>query len=209
MNSKWHASSSALCRCDGLPLRYSEPLDPTPDIWYTLYRWIMIHPTAMGKEAMMVNSVDRKVIMALAKDSTVQSEPAQIFRSPTQGVRLPVATLETGLHLTNATIRPNSLYHASWCNEVDSFLMCLAADLEAAESAFGAFHPTTWHFRNSLAEAQRSWEQLRAELGTRIVEGALEQPPLTTLVLWYESTEYTTGGCRHLDRRPNIPSSAS
>ena len=58
-----------------------------------------------------------------------------------------------------------------------------AADLEAAESAFGAFHPTTWHFRNSLAEAQRSWEQLRAELGTRIVEMALEQPPLTTLVL--------------------------
>jgi hypothetical protein len=29
-----------------------------------------------------------------------------------------------------------------------------AADLEAAEAMFGAFHPTTWHFRNSLSEAQ-------------------------------------------------------
>ena len=58
-----------------------------------------------------------------------------------------------------------------------------AADLEAAEATFGAFHPTTWHFRNSLTEAQRSWERLRAELGTKVLEAALEQPPLTALTL--------------------------
>jgi hypothetical protein len=57
------------------------------------------------------------------------------------------------------------------------------ADLEAAEAAFGAFHPTTWHFRNSLNEARRAWERLRAELGTRVLEASLSQPPLTMLTL--------------------------
>jgi hypothetical protein len=58
-----------------------------------------------------------------------------------------------------------------------------AADLEAAESAFGPFHPTTWHFRNAWNEAQRSWERLRAELGTKAIEAALEEPSLTVLRL--------------------------
>jgi hypothetical protein len=58
-----------------------------------------------------------------------------------------------------------------------------AADLEAAETTFGAFHSTTWHFRNALNEAQRSWDRLRAELGTKGLEAALAQPPLTTLTL--------------------------
>lgn len=51
-----------------------------------------------------------------------------------------------------------------------------ATDLEAAESTFGAFHPTGGDFRNSLARAQRSWEQLRVELGAKIIETALPQP---------------------------------
>jgi hypothetical protein len=58
-----------------------------------------------------------------------------------------------------------------------------AADLEAAEAAYGAFHPTTWHFRNAWHEARRSWERLRAELGTRALEAALDQPPLVVLTL--------------------------
>ena len=58
-----------------------------------------------------------------------------------------------------------------------------AADLEAAETAFGPFHPTTWHFRNAWHEAQRSWERLRAELGTKALEAALDQPPLVVLTL--------------------------
>ncbi len=58
-----------------------------------------------------------------------------------------------------------------------------SADLEAAEAACGPFHPTTWHFRNSLNEAQRSWERLRAELGTKTIEAALHLPPLTVLTL--------------------------
>lgn len=52
------------------------------------------------------------------------------------------------------------------------------ADLEAAEAVHGAFHPTAWHFRNACHEAQRSWERLRAELGTRKLEAALSRPPL-------------------------------
>jgi len=64
-----------------------------------------------------------------------------------------------------------------------------AADLEAAEATFGAFHPTTWYFRNTLNEARRSWERLRAELGTKALEAALNQLPLMTLTL----TEPTNG----------------
>ena len=58
-----------------------------------------------------------------------------------------------------------------------------SADLEVAEAAYGPFHPTTWHFRNSLSEAQRSWERLRAELGTKTIEVALNQTPLAVLTL--------------------------
>jgi hypothetical protein len=57
------------------------------------------------------------------------------------------------------------------------------ADLEAAEAAYGAFHATAWHFRNACNEARRSWERLRAELGTKTLEAALNQPPLTVLTL--------------------------
>jgi len=62
-----------------------------------------------------------------------------------------------------------------------------AADLDAAESVLGSFHETTWHFRNALAEARRSWDRLRAEFGTAAVEAALTEPPLTSLVLGEES----------------------
>lgn len=58
-----------------------------------------------------------------------------------------------------------------------------AVDLEAAEAALGPFHPTTWHFRNALSEARRSWEQLRAELGTKTIEAVLREPPLIVLAL--------------------------
>jgi hypothetical protein len=57
------------------------------------------------------------------------------------------------------------------------------ADLEAAEAVHGAFHPITWHFRNACNEARRSWERLRAELGTRALKAALERPPLVILPL--------------------------
>jgi hypothetical protein len=58
-----------------------------------------------------------------------------------------------------------------------------AADLEASESALGPFHPTSWHFRNALNEAKRSWDRLRAEFGGRALEAALNEPPLTFLTL--------------------------
>lgn len=58
-----------------------------------------------------------------------------------------------------------------------------AADLEASEEAYGAFHPTSLHFRNTLEEARRSWERLQATWGTRPLANALEQPPQTVLSL--------------------------
>ncbi len=62
------------------------------------------------------------------------------------------------------------------------------ADLEVAEAEFGASHPTTSHFRNSLDELCRSWERLRAKLGTNAIEAALAQPPLATLTLKKHTT---------------------
>jgi hypothetical protein len=57
------------------------------------------------------------------------------------------------------------------------------ADLAAAESRLGAFHETTWYFRNALAEARRAWDRLRADLGSRVIENALAEPPLAVLDL--------------------------
>jgi hypothetical protein len=65
-----------------------------------------------------------------------------------------------------------------------------AVDLEAAERLYGPFHPTTWHFRNALGEAQRTWARLRAELGTKFLEAALEQPPLVVLTLGESQDRY-------------------
>jgi hypothetical protein len=58
-----------------------------------------------------------------------------------------------------------------------------AADLQAAQTTFGPFHPTTWHFRNALDEARRSWEQLRVELGSAFLASALRQLPLVVMDL--------------------------
>jgi hypothetical protein len=58
-----------------------------------------------------------------------------------------------------------------------------AADLEAAETTLGPFHPTSWHFREALAEARRSWDRLRAEFGGAALAAALEEPPLAVLTL--------------------------
>lgn len=56
-------------------------------------------------------------------------------------------------------------------------------DLAAAERALGPFHETTWHFRQALDDARRSWERLRAELGSRTLEQALAHPPVAPLTL--------------------------
>ncbi len=63
------------------------------------------------------------------------------------------------------------------------------ADLEVAEAVHGAFHPIAWHFRNACNEARRSWDRLRAELGTRTLESALNQPPLVVMTLGEDSGE--------------------
>lgn len=57
------------------------------------------------------------------------------------------------------------------------------ADLDASEAALGAFHPTTWFFREALAEARKAWDRLRAEFGTKGLERALARPPIAVLRL--------------------------
>jgi hypothetical protein len=70
-----------------------------------------------------------------------------------------------------------------------------AADLEAAEAAYGPFHPTAWHFRNALNEARRSWDRLRAEFGGAALEAALTEPPLTALVVGSDAEPDRIGRC--------------
>lgn len=57
------------------------------------------------------------------------------------------------------------------------------ADLAASEERLGPFHETTWHFRNALDEARRSWDRLRAEFGSSALDAALAEPPLVVLHL--------------------------
>ena len=63
------------------------------------------------------------------------------------------------------------------------------ADLEASEAKLGPFHPTSWHFRQALADANRSWDRLRAEFGGATLESALGQPPITFLTLGGDNGE--------------------
>jgi len=57
------------------------------------------------------------------------------------------------------------------------------ADLEAAEAVLGAFHPTTWYFRNAWYEARNAWDRLRARHGGATLSAALEEWPRTVLAL--------------------------
>lgn len=66
-----------------------------------------------------------------------------------------------------------------------------AADLEAAETTCGAFHPTAWHFRNAWYEAMRSWDCLRARVGGATLEAALEELPLTVLAIGPGAEQFT------------------
>ncbi len=58
-----------------------------------------------------------------------------------------------------------------------------AADLEVAEARLGAFHETTWFFRNALTEARLAWDRLRAELGGTVLEAAGRALPKEVLTV--------------------------
>jgi hypothetical protein len=69
-----------------------------------------------------------------------------------------------------------------------------AADAAASEAAYGAFHPTSWHFRNAWQEAKTSWDRLRADFGKAMLDEALAQPPLTVLALGPCSDQWMPDG---------------
>jgi hypothetical protein len=134
-------------------------------------------------EAAMINQTDRETSTAPAARASIRTEPAQISR-PTSGRQTPPSP-----HLPlRRPIRERDETDPDRCaaelvQRGRLILDVSVADLEAAEAKFGAFHHTTWHFRNALAEAQRSWDRLGAELGAPALEAALKLPPLTTLTL--------------------------
>jgi hypothetical protein len=131
----------------------------------------------------MVNPIDRKGMAAPSRERVVRPEPAQASQSTLRDVRLPAPHLNLRRSLSERDESDPVRCAAELVQRGRLILDVSSADLEAAETTFGAFHPTTWHFRNSLSEAQRSWERLQAEVGTKMCEAALELPPLTTLTL--------------------------
>ena len=131
----------------------------------------------------MVNPIDHKDTAAPSRGRVVRPEPAQVSQSTLQYARLPAPHLNLRRSLSERDESDPVRCAAELAQRGRLILDVSSADLEAAEATFGAFHPTTWHFRNSLSEAQQSWERLRAEMGIKMCEAALELPPLTTLTL--------------------------
>ncbi|MFI5456427.1 MAG: hypothetical protein ACHRXM_13340 [Isosphaerales bacterium] len=131
----------------------------------------------------MTNRSDRKLAAAPVRWATVQPEPALVSRSTSKGVPAPPPHFPLRRSLRDRDESDPDRCAVELVQRGRLILDVSAADLEAAEATFGAFHPTPWYFRNARNEAQRSWERLRAELGTKALDAALDQPPLTVLTL--------------------------
>lgn len=131
----------------------------------------------------MSNRSEGKLAGAPTRRATVRPEPAEVYQSTADGVAVPAPHISFGRCLRDRDESDPDRCAVDLVQRGRIILDVSAADLEAAEAAFGPFHPTTWHFRNSLNEAQRSWERLRAELGSDALEAALAEPPLTALAL--------------------------
>jgi hypothetical protein len=129
------------------------------------------------------NRSDRKLASVPTRGGTVRPEPAQVYQSNRDGVSVPPPHVRLRRSLNDRDESDPDRCAVELVQRGRIILDVSAADLEAAESTFGPFHPTTWHFRNSLNEAQQSWERLRAQLGPEALEAALAQPPLTALAL--------------------------
>ena len=60
-------------------------------------------------------------------------------------------------------------------------------DLEESEAALGAYHPTTWFFRNALTETQKAWDRLVTDMGDPAVERAIGHAPIAVLTIDIDS----------------------
>jgi hypothetical protein len=131
----------------------------------------------------MTNRNDRETATAPSGRAAIRTEPAQITRSMFGRHAPPPPHVPLRRPIRDRDETDPDRCAAELVQRGRLILDVSVADLEAAEAKFGAFHHTTWHFRNALSEAQRSWERLRAELGPEALEAALNLPPLTTLTL--------------------------
>ena len=134
-------------------------------------------------EAALSTRSERNLAAAQARGTTVRSEPAQVYDSAADGVSVPRPHMKLRRSLRDRDESDPARCAVELVQRGRIILDVSAADLEAAEASFGPYHPTTWHFRNSLNEAQQSWDRLRDQLGPTAVEAALEEPPLTALAL--------------------------
>jgi hypothetical protein len=131
----------------------------------------------------MTNRSDRARVVVPTSGATVRTEPAQVYRSTLEGAPIPPPHVRLRRSLRDRDESDPDRCAVELVQRGRIILDVSEADLEAAEATFGPFHSTTWHFRNSLNEAQRCWERLRADLGTDVLEAALAEPPLTALAL--------------------------
>ena len=124
-----------------------------------------IEPTRMGMEAAMTNRTDRETATAPSGRAAIRTEPAQTSLSLSVRYVPPAPHVPLQRPIRERDETDPDRCAAELVQRGRLILDVSVADLEAAEAKFGAFHHTTWHFRNALSEAQRSWERLRVELG--------------------------------------------
>jgi hypothetical protein len=137
----------------------------------------------MGMEAVMTNQTERETATTPSGRVAIRTEPAQLSRSTSGRQAPPPPHLPLRRSIRDRDETDPDRCAAELVQRGRLILDVSVADFEAAEAKFGAFHQTTWHFRNALSEAQRSWERLSAELGAPALDAALHLPPLTTLTL--------------------------
>jgi hypothetical protein len=118
-----------------------------------------------------------------ASQHRLRAESAHVTRSSKSAERLPRWGASSPAPLRRHDDAGLTRENAELAQRGRLILDLSSAGVETAEAALGEFHPTTWHLRNSLNDARRSWERLRAELGSKLLEAALSQPPLAILTL--------------------------
>jgi hypothetical protein len=131
----------------------------------------------------MANSLNQKVTPALSKEPAVKPEPTRTPRLDSHSTRVPSPHFDLRQSLSKHNESDPTRCTLELIQRGRLILDVSTADLEASEAAAGALHPTTWHFRHGLNEAQRSWKRLQAEIDAKVIETALELPPLTVLLL--------------------------
>lgn len=97
--------------------------------------------------------MDRLTASALFKGRMVRPEATQPIQTALQGTEISSPHFKLRRPFNERDQSDPVLCAAKLIQRGRLILDVSAVDLEVSEATFGAFHPTTWHFRQSLSEA--------------------------------------------------------